>query len=240
MTDEAVVVTGASRGIGRALVEYLAREQRKVIAISRNPPEQPMPAEFVSIDLADAASVKDKLGEIASRYTVTRLVNNAGAPYPESLDDVTLENYQAATDINLRAALLCTQAFLPTMRKSAFGRIVNISSRAALGKEMRASYSAAKAGLIGFTRTCALELAPAGITVNAVAPGPIATELYLRNNPSDEKSLKAVSSRIPMQRLGRPEEVAAAITFFLSDASSYVTGQVLYVCGGASVGVSSL
>ena len=105
---------------------------------------------------------------------------------------------------------------------------------------MRASYSAAKAGLIGFTRTCALELAPAGITVNAVAPGPIATELYLRNNPSDEKSLKAVSSRIPMQRLGRPEEVAAAITFFLSDASSYVTGQVLYVCGGASVGVSSL
>jgi len=240
MTDEAVVITGASRGIGRALVEHLAREQRKVIAVSRNAPEQPMPAEFVSIDLADAASARDKLEEIGSRYTVTRLVNNAGAPYPESLDDVTLGNYQAAMDINLRAALLCTQAFLPAMRKSGFGRIVNISSRAALGKEMRASYSAAKAGLIGFTRTCALELASAGITVNVVAPGPIATELYLRNNPSDEKSLKAVSSRIPMQRLGRPEEVAAAITFFLSDASSYVTGQVLYVCGGASVGVSSL
>ncbi len=240
MTDEAVVVTGASRGIGRALVEHLAREQRKVIAISRNAPEQPMPAEFVSIDLANAASARDKLEEIASRYTVTRLVNNAGAPYPESLDDVTLENYQAAMDINLRAALLCTQAFLPAMRKSGFGRIVNISSRAALGKEMRASYGAAKAGLIGFTRTCALELASAGITVNAVAPGPIATELYLRNNPSDEKSLKAVSSRIPMQRLGRPEEVAAALAFFLRDASSYVTGQVLYVCGGASVGVASL
>jgi len=240
MTDEAVVITGASRGIGRALVEHLAREQRKVIAVSRNAPEQPMPAEFVSIDLADAASARDKLEEIGSRYTVTRLVNNAGAPYPESLDDVTLGNYQAAMDINLRAALLCTQAFLPAMRKSGFGRIVNISSRAALGKEMRASYGAAKAGLIGFTRTCALELAPAGITVNAVAPGPIATELYLRNNPSDEKSLKTVSSRIPMQRLGRPEEVAAAIAFFLSDASSYVTGQVLYACGGASVGVASL
>ena len=239
MTQEAIVVTGASRGIGRALVEHLAG-QYKIIAISRSAPEQPLPVEFVSIDLADAASVQDKLEEIASRYTVTRLVNNAGAPYPESLDDVTLENYQAAMDINLRAALLCTQAFLPAMRKSGFGRIVNISSRAALGKEMRASYGAAKAGLIGFTRTCALELASAGITVNAVAPGPIATELYLRNNPSDEKSLKAVSSRIPMQRLGRPEEVAAAIAFFLSDASSYVTGQVLYVCGGASVGVASL
>lgn len=240
MTEEAVVVTGASRGIGRALVEHLAREQRKIIAVARSAPEQPIPAEFIPIDLADAASARDSLKEIASRYTVTRLVNNAGAPYPELLDDVTLENYQAAMDINLRAALLCTQAFLPAMRKSGFGRIVNMSSRAALGKEMRASYGAAKAGLIGFTRTCALELAPAGITVNAVAPGPIATELYLRNNPSDEESLKAVSSRIPMKRLGRPDEVAAAISFFLSDAASYVTGQVLYVCGGTSVGVSSI
>ncbi|MFG1466558.1 SDR family oxidoreductase [Xanthobacter sp. DSM 24535] len=240
MTGPVTVVTGATRGIGRSLVERLAGQGHHVIAIARNRPETPLPAEFVSIDLADVEASRTGLREVAARHAVTNLVNNAGAPHPQWLADVTVEAFQASIDVNLRSALLCTQAFLPAMTAMGRGRIVNVSTRAVLGKEQRTSYGGAKAGLIGFTRTWALELAEKGITVNAVAPGVVMTELYQANNPTDAKSLRRVTDRVPMRRFGRPEEVAASIAFFLGDEAAYVTGQVLYVCGGTSVGTAPL
>lgn len=240
MTKPVTVITGATRGIGRALVERLAGQGHHVVAIARQPPEGDLSAEFVSIDLADVPAAREALADIAKRHPVTNLVNNAGAPFPQAVQDVTVEAFQGSIDINLRSALLCAQAFLPGMRAVKRGRIVNVATRAILGKDLRSSYSAAKAGLVGFTRTWALELAQEGITVNAVAPGVVLTELYQRNNPMDEASVAKVTGRVPMRRFGQPDEVANAISFFLDDLSSYVTGQVLYVCGGASVGTAPL
>ena len=121
------------------------------------------------------------------------------------------------------------------MRKRQMGRIVNISSRAALGKVLRTNYSASKAGLIGVTRTWALELAPDGITVNCIGPGPIATDLYKKANPPDDPRTIASLSSLPAGRIGTPEDIAQAAAFFLHKDSGFVTGQMLYVCGASSV-----
>ena len=133
-----------------------------------------------------------------------------------------------------------TQACLAGMRARRWGRIVNLGSRAALGKEGRTGYAATKAGILGLTRTWALELARDGITVNAVAPGPIATEMFAAHNPPGAAATEAIIGQIPVGRVGRPEEVAAAIAYFLREDAGFVTGQTLYVCGGLSVGCVGL
>ena len=131
---------------------------------------------------------------------------------------------------------MCAQALVPGMREAGFGRIVNIASRAALGKELRTAYSATKAGLQGMTRTWALEEGKQGITVNAVAPGPIATELFMNANPADSERTKAIVNSIPVGRMGTPDDVAHAAAFLLSTDAGFITGQTLYVCGGMTVG----
>jgi 3-oxoacyl-[acyl-carrier protein] reductase len=138
--------------------------------------------------------------------------------------------------LNLRTAVLCAQKLVPAMRAAGAGRIVNISSRAALGKELRSAYAASKAGLIGLTKSWALELARDGITVNAIGPGPIATELFHAANPPDNPRTRAIVEGVPVRRLGTPADIAHAAAFFMSEAASFVTGQVLYVCGGMTVG----
>jgi len=137
---------------------------------------------------------------------------------------------------NLRAAMLCAQAVVPAMKQARQGRIVNLTSRAALGKEGRTIYAATKAGLIAMTKTWALELGAHGITVNAVGPGPINTALFARSNPPDSPRTRAIVEGIPVRRIGEPEDVAKAVAFFTAETSSFVTGQVLYVCGGLTVG----
>lgn len=232
------IVTGASNGIGWATAERLADQGLVVINLDIAAPKQESRAIHHRVDLSDSEATAAVLSEVTARHSVTRLVNNAGHATAAALEDTTFDDLRKTVEINLRATIQCTQAVLPAMKAAGFGRIVNISSRTALGKALRTAYAATKGGLISMTRGWALELAPHGITVNAVAPGPIATELFDAVNPPDSPRTEKIIQDIPVKRIGRPEDIANAVSFFLSDASGYVTGQTLYVCGGLSVGAA--
>ncbi|MCH8037352.1 MAG: SDR family oxidoreductase [Proteobacteria bacterium] len=232
------IVTGASNGIGWATAERLADQGLVVINLDIAAPKRESRAIHHRVDLSDSEATAAVLSEVTARHSVTRLVNNAGHATAAALEDTTFDDLRKTVEINLRATIQCTQAVLPAMKAAGFGRIVNISSRTALGKALRTAYAATKGGLISMTRGWALELAPHGITVNAVAPGPIATELFDAVNPPDSPRTEKIIQDIPVKRIGRPEDIANAVSFFLSDASGYVTGQTLYVCGGLSVGAA--
>ncbi|MGG5812441.1 SDR family oxidoreductase [Falsiroseomonas sp. CW058] len=236
---EAVLVTGGSGGIGRAIARRAAEAGWRVVNLDLHPPAAPLPVEdFVACDVSDLGATRAALAAIAERHAPTRLVNNVGIVRPASLEETRAEDLAAVVEVNLRSAVLAAQALLPAMRAARFGRIVNIASRAALGKELRTSYAASKAGLLGLTRTWALELAADGITVNAIGPGPIATELFRRANPDNSPRTRAIIEGVPVKRLGTPEDVAHAAAFYLDERAGFVTGQTLYVCGGLTVGLA--
>lgn len=236
MTGHATLITGASRGIGRALAERLAGRGEVVIGLARRKPDDEFPGDFFEVDLADTDQTSKVTAEIAARYSVDRLVNNAGYLVPATLAETSRADFELQIDVNLRASLLCVQACLPVMREKKFGRIVNVATRAVLGRVKRTAYAAAKLGLIGATRVWALELAQLGVTVNTVAPGPVATEMFKTNMPVGSDEYNHVIAGIPMGRMGTPEEVASAIGYFLDDDAAFVTGQTLFVCGGGSIG----
>lgn len=190
---------------------------------------------FREVDLADTAAAQQAGAEIAARHAVRYLVNNAGANRPGLLEQATVDDLDYAYALNVRAAMILIQAFVPAMRAAKFGRIVNMASRAVLGKTGRTVYSAAKAGLLGMTRTLCLELAADGITVNAVAPGPVATELFDNGHPIGSEKRKRVIDSIPVRRVGTPDDVARTVAFLLAPDSGYITGQTVFVCGGTSV-----
>lgn len=228
------LVTGATKGIGRALVARLHARGERVVGMSRNPDDS-FPDVLVIADLSDPVQRRDALASIVSKYPVTRLVNNVGFNQMQKLQDITPDMYQKVMDTNLAAMLDATQLVCPTMRRHRYGRIVNIASRSLLGRMGGSVYSAAKAAMVGFTRSWALELAQEGITVNCVAPGPISTDMFERNNPPGSESRKMLTQSIPMGRMGTPEEVADLIDYILSDGASFITGQTLFVCGGSSI-----
>ena len=167
---------------------------------------------------------------------ITRLVNNVGIVRPGPVEDQGFGDLDMVVSLNLRCALQCLQAVLPGMKQAGFGRVVNVSSRAALGKELRSAYAATKAGLIGMAKVWALELGRHGITANSVGPGPIRTDLFERANPPGSPATQAIIDAVPVGRMGEPEDVAQAIAFLLDARSGFVTGQTLYVCGGMTVG----
>jgi NAD(P)-dependent dehydrogenase (short-subunit alcohol dehydrogenase family) len=232
------LVTGASRGIGLAIAHELVRRDQRVITMSRTRPSG-LDCEFIAADLADAGATTDALAEVTGRYHVSRLVNNAGIGRHRGIEQATLDDYHATFEVHVRAAFQCMQAVLPGMREARFGRIVNIGSRAQQGKEGRAVYGAAKAAIHGMTRTVALEYARYGVTVNCIAPGPVETELLRNSYPEGSPARDAFLAGMPMRRFGRPEEIAAACGYFLSDEAGFTTGQILYVCGGMSIGLAN-
>jgi 3-oxoacyl-[acyl-carrier protein] reductase len=239
MANAKVLVTGGSGGIGRAITARLTQEGYQVINLDRVKPKTLMAGEqYIAVDLLDFDDAKSVLGQLAKQGDVLRVINNAGFIRPATLEDTTLEDFQAVINLNMRAPILVAQTLLPSMRLAKFGRIINIASRAALGKELRTAYSATKAGLLGMTRTWAMEAAADGVTVNAIGPGPIATDLFLSGNPPDSPKTKQILQAIPVKRMGTPDDIAHAVSSLIDDRAGFITGQILYVCGGMTVGLS--
>jgi NAD(P)-dependent dehydrogenase (short-subunit alcohol dehydrogenase family) len=191
-------------------------------------------------DLADPRQTADALQQALAGGPITRLVNNVGTVRPATTEEQTLADLDTVMSLNVRCAMQCMQALLPGMKAAGFGRIVNMASRAALGKELRTAYAASKAALIGMTRVWALELGVHGITANAIGPGPIRTELFDRANPPGSPRAEAIINAIPVRRAGTPDDVAHGVSFFLDPRAGFVTGQTLYVCGGMTVGAGGI
>jgi NAD(P)-dependent dehydrogenase (short-subunit alcohol dehydrogenase family) len=239
--DDLVLVTGGSQGIGRAVVARCIAEGWRVLTLDRDAPAELLPGEeHVAVDLANPAATEAALAALTQRGPITRLVNNVGTVRPGSLEDASLEDLDAAISLNLRCAIQCAQALLPGMKAARMGRIVSIASRAMLGLPARTVYAAAKAALVGATRSWAAELAPHGITANVVAPASVDTPLWQKLNPPGSARREKIMASVPMGRLAAPEDVAQAVAFFLDARSGYVTGQTLFVCGGQSAGGATL
>lgn len=234
------VITGASKGIGFDLAQRLLDKGYAVINLSRNAPEFAHERfETMPVDLLDADAVRDVAARLADRG-VTHLVHNAGLIWPNLLEEAEPEDIAGLAQLHLGSALTLLKAVLPGMKERGFGRVMFNGSRAALGVPTRTAYAATKAGMVGMARTWALELAPHGITVNVVAPGPIRTDNFWGIIPKGSEREDELAGRIPVGRLGTVEDVSNAFLFFCAPESGFVTGQVLYVCGGASVGSISL
>jgi len=241
MKDKVAVVTGASRGIGRSIALALADEGARIVASARNAAElEKLVAEIVEKcgeaiavpgDVAVAADA-ERLFEaaVATFGRVDILVNNAGITRDGLLLRMKDEDWDAVLNVNLKGAFLCTRAAATLMSKQRYGRIVNISSVVGeMGNAGQANYCASKAGLLGLTKSVARELARRNVTVNAVTPGFIVTDM---TDALPEKAREELTAQIPLGRLGEAEDIAHAVLFLASDRAGYVTGQVLGVNGG--------
>ncbi|MEQ8504401.1 MAG: SDR family oxidoreductase [Rhodospirillales bacterium] len=236
MAEQCVVVTGGSSGIGRACVETLAARGTKVVSLDRTPGPLVDNETFMEIDLYDHARIEQVFADIAADFDIVGLVNNAGMSLAKPLEDTTPEDFDKVVPLNMVAPALCAKFAAENMKQAGWGRIVNISSRVILGKELRTVYAATKGGIAAMAKVWALELAEHGITVNAIAPGPIATKLFNDVNPPGSPRTQKIIDGVPVKRLGTPEDIANAAAFFLNKDSGFITGQTLFVCGGMTVG----
>ena len=235
------LVTGGSAGIGAGICRHLLEDGDTVLNLSRRPsPFEHDRLHNYTVDLADLEATATVAAQVAADHQVTDLIHNAGVIRPALLGSVDLADMEMVSNIHIGAAITLAQAVLPGMKAAGNGRIILISSRAALGLQTRTCYSATKSGMMGMARTWALELGPEGITVNVVAPGPIAETEMFDDAIQEQEKRDAIAASIPVKRLGNPSDVARAVQFFLAPENSFITGQTLLVCGGASLGSLSL
>jgi len=241
------IITGAARGIGAATAQRLARDGFSVAVLDLDETAckgtvAAIEAEggralAVGADVADAPAVQTAVARAAAELGApTVLVNNAGITRDNLLFKMTEDDWDSVLNVHLRGSFLMSRAVQQHMTAAGWGRIVNLSSISALGNRGQANYSAAKAGLQGFTKTLAIELGKFGVTVNAIAPGFIVTEMTAataeRLGISFEEFQRFTAQQIPVQRVGTPEDIANTVSFLVSDQSGFVSGQVIYVAGG--------
>ncbi|WPC39949.1 3-oxoacyl-[acyl-carrier-protein] reductase [Clostridium sp. JS66] len=242
LTDKVALVTGGTRGLGRAIAEKLAAEKVKIVVTGTNEERAKQAANEISLaydvealglkhDVSSEESTKEVVKAIIARFKrIDILVNNAGVTSDGIMMTMKKENWDKVISTNLTGAFNCTKFVSKQMLRQKSGSIVNMASVVGItGNVGQANYAASKAGLIGFTKTTARELADRGIKVNAVAPGYIATDMTAS---LPEKVTEEMLSKIPMKAYGRPEAVASAVLFLVSNMSEYITGQVINVDGG--------
>jgi len=247
LQDKVAIVTGAARGIGAATALRLARDGAKVGVLDLSEDacqevvqqihDQGGEAVAVGCDVADSQQVEESINQVVSRFgRLDILVNNAGVLRDNLLFKMSEDDWDTVMNVHLKGSFLASRAAQKHMVNQKYGKIVNTSSTSALGNRGQSNYSAAKAGLQGFTKTLAIELGPFNINVNAVAPGFIATDMTKataeRVGMDFEENKRMASERIPLRRVGQPEDVANVIAFLVSDEASYVSGQIIYVNGG--------
>jgi 3-oxoacyl-[acyl-carrier protein] reductase len=243
VNSKVVVITGGSKGIGRSVALKFAEENNRIIIVHYDPDEveanntlntlaqRSVEAESHKIDVSSFETVDSFFKDILSKHNrIDVLVNNAGITKDALLMRMTENDWDSVIAVNLKSVFNCTHAVVRSMIKQRRGRIVNIASVAGqIGNAGQANYAASKAGIMGFTKTVAREVAPRGITVNAVAPGFIDTEMTA---VLSEEVREGFMRLIPMGKVGKPEDVAEATYWLCSDAASYITGQIIHVNGG--------
>ena len=247
MTQRVAIVTGAARGIGAATARRLAADGMAVAVLDLQEEACKATVEeitgaggralAVAADVSNSEQVQQAVERVANELGAPAvLVNNAGVIRDNMLFKMTDEDWDTVLGVHLRGAFLMSRAAQAHMVKAQFGRIVNLSSTSALGNRGQANYASAKAGLQGFTKTLAIELGPFGVTVNAVAPGFIVTDMTAataaRVKMSFEDFQAAAATEIPVRRVGQADDVAHTISFLVSDGAGFVSGQVIYVAGG--------
>ncbi|MFN8659549.1 MAG: 3-oxoacyl-[acyl-carrier-protein] reductase [Candidatus Obscuribacterales bacterium] len=240
LKDQVAIVTGSGRGIGRAIAHALLKEGAKIVISDINEETTANTAKELAAEggqvigvpcnVTQAESIDKMVAAVVEKFgRIDILVNNAGITRDDLLMRMTEDKWQAVIDTNLTSAFKVTQPVVKVMAKNRHGRIINISSTSGVhGNAGQANYAAAKSGLIGFTKTVAIEYAKRGITCNAVAPGFIDTDM---TRALSEDVINAILSRVPLGRMGTPEDIAAAVVF-LAGAGSYISGQVIEVSGG--------